>query len=720
MRNMPETSMKPLMAALILVFATTGTFAAAPAADASTPPPARSGEPTRLAVDAAHSWLIPPAKFEAGATLIARAGFTCARERMNWGEVEPQRGVFQWGKYDLSANAAQAHGIEVCQVFHNIPRWARADGVQNRYPDDLRDAYNFCHAAAVHFRGRVQTWEVWNEADIRDFSPETGDAGAAFLKAAYLGFKSGDPAVKVAQVSMALGAGRFEEALLRNDSAAYLDIFNYHIYDRPGSYPARAQGHFDLLDKYDVPPVPVWVTEAGIVLNATASTLSDPDRRKQAEFIPKSFVMSLASSTDRHFFFVFPHYLENGHEFGTMDADLRPYPGYQALATATAMLGRAAYLGRVALGGGRGVQAHLFDNGLDNTLVVWHEGGTTNVPVPTAIRGVALRNCLGEEIGKAADTLAVGESALYLRIPQGVLQADGKPLAARRLAGKPRTASTIVVRVIPPDDTGSKEVEAYRFKAGESVSLRVEAYNFSDQARNAHLTLEAPQGWQVSPPSLEVPIAAMGRESRTVSIVPGSAGGLRRQALRCNLKAGDGASGTAVLEVLLDPASLKPAVRVPLRLASGERWTANISGNGSMTATTTPEGEWMFDAHFDKPGDRWMYPTVAFTTPRDWRHFDAIELETRLDPVERGTVARLMVTEPSDAAYFTASGFTSGTAWTRAIIPFSSLAPGGFAPADANGRLDLDQIKSLRLGCNTAKDHAVLRVRNLALVQYGP
>ena len=54
------------------------------------------------------------------------------------------------------------------------------------------------------------------------------------------------------------------------------------------------------------------------------------------------------------------------------------------------------------------------------------------------------------------------------------------------------------------------------------------------------------------------------------------------------------------------------------------------------------------------------------------------------------------------------------------MIPFRSLAAATFAPPDPNGRLDLDQIANLRIGCNTVKDQVVLRLRNVALVKFGP
>jgi len=687
------------------------------AAAAATPPGPAAPAGPRLAVDAAYSWLIPVEKLDAGEDLLARAGFRRARERLNWAEVEPRRGVFEWGKYDRSASAAQAAGVGVCQVFHNVPGWARSDHAGNRYPDDLRDAWEFGRAAAAHFAGRVQAWEVWNEADIREFSPETGDAYAAFLKAAYLGFKEGDPSVSVALVSLANRAGQFEEALFRNDCGRYFDLFNYHIYDQPSAYPARAQGHFDLLDRHGIRPVPIWLTEAGIGLPAPDGALSAADQQKQADFIPKSCVMSLACSTDCHFYFVFPHYLENGREFGVMDADLRPGPGYRALAAVCSLLGRAGYLGRVALDGPPGIEAHLFDNGRDETLVLWHEGGSVAVRPPAAVRGALVYDSSGVGQGPLGTVIEAGSSPRFVRAPRGVFHADGRFLAARHATGPVRPASALVPRILPPSGAVAKDLEAWRFRSGEQVPLTLEAYNFSRQPVTARWGAELPPGWSLAPVPAPFQIAPMGRESVHTSLLVGP-GGMERRVLRFLLRGDDGSAGEAAPEAVLDPASLPAGVRAPLRLAPGEQWAANISGNGAMTVTPGEGDECRFTGRFDRPGDRWMYPTATFVMPRDWREFDALEFEVRMAAPQPGTVVRTMLVEREGSVYFTGAGLPVSTGWTRVVVPFASLAPGSFAPADPDGHLDLDRIAAIRIGCNATADQVELEVRHFSLVHF--
>ena len=50
------------------------------------------------------------------------------RERLSWGEVEPERGRYDWGRYDRSATALAQRGIKVYQILHDSPKWSRADG----------------------------------------------------------------------------------------------------------------------------------------------------------------------------------------------------------------------------------------------------------------------------------------------------------------------------------------------------------------------------------------------------------------------------------------------------------------------------------------------------------------------------------------------------------------------------------------------------------------
>ncbi|HZO88901.1 MAG TPA: hypothetical protein VFB38_11240 [Chthonomonadaceae bacterium] len=531
------------------------------------PHPRAEGRP---AVDAALSWLVPTARYEEGAELLRRAGFLWVRDRLSWGEVEPERGKFAWGRYDRSASAQAKRGLNVYQVFHDTPKWARADGATNRFPDDLRDAYQFARAAARHFRGKVKAWEVWNEADIPAFSVDPGSEYAAFLKAIYLGFKAEESNLPITQVSFALAPGRFAQSLVENGAAAYYDIYNYHIYDNPQNYAARARSHRELMRKSGAVGRPVWLTEAGIPLRAVDGTLTPEDKRRQAEFIPKSYVESLAHGTDKHFFFVFPHYLENGVEFGTLTADLKPYPGYAALATLTDALGAAIYLGEIRFRQ-PGLHLHVFNNGEGETLMAWSDRPGVRVPLSLApfarkqskalqtLDVVGTPHPMETDARNGVPVLTLSSAPVYLLLPQNalpeVVPPPSAPNASSAEAPPPRYGLRgIVVRLRLPQARPDKEAQAFRLRSRQPTTVEAQVYNFGGREFTGTLLLTPPEGWALNRRAVAITdLPPMGRQVETLTLTLESRGAAGRKLLRGVARAAYGEqSSPAVVDVIVE------------------------------------------------------------------------------------------------------------------------------------------------------------------------
>lgn len=677
--------------------------------------PPRRRRPDRLAVDAAISWLVAPERFEEAAELIRLAGFAWVRERIGWPEVEKERGRFDWGKYLASAEAYRKRGIQVCQVFHNVPSWSRADGSVSRYPDDLRDVYAFARAAARQFSGSVQAWEVWNESDISVFSVDDGSEYAAFLKAAALGLKAGDPRTQVAQVSLAFESRPHHRLFYRNGTQDYFDVFNYHIYDVPERYPRRARVHFDVLQAAAVPRKPVWLTEAGIALRAVDNTLTEADRRRQADFIPKSFAMSLAAGTDRHFFFIFPHYLENGIEFGATDADLLPYPGYAALATVCRLLGNANYLGQAELAATGPVQAHLFDSGRGHTLLVWAREGSPTLRIPSD-PSLKAYNVVGEALPLSGE-ITVTTSPIYLVGPAGAFRAAPGALAQWRAPAPTRPKlPPVFSRIRLPGAEVNKKAEAFKVKAGGLQTVSVELYNFGQTARNVKCRISAPSGWLISPDTLDARVEPGDRVVQQLTLaVPErpdrTEGTLRLQA--------DPPSASAELDLQLDFHTAIPSAALPLLDLAAGPWRGPASANGAITQLLTDSGEIRFTAEFNSPGDRWAYPecTLRIPTPEKW---EGIVMEVSADTDDPSTLFRLQLAEQGGAVYFTDVGWPVTRAWRTIAVPFGEMVHAHFAPPDANGKLDLDQVDTLKIGINTPRDRMSVRVRNARIVRWRP
>src|SRR5204862_3578728 len=100
-------------------------------------------------------------------------GVTWLRLNVLWagaaGRTAPQRTppthpAYDWSPWDDAVTAARAHGLNVEMALTGpAPAWATGDGrVGPNRPDPARFA-EFARAAALHFRGLVHRYSIWNE-----------------------------------------------------------------------------------------------------------------------------------------------------------------------------------------------------------------------------------------------------------------------------------------------------------------------------------------------------------------------------------------------------------------------------------------------------------------------------------------------------------------------------------------------------------------------------
>lgn len=682
-------------------------------ADHSTVAPTDS----RLNVDGAISWLSRREDFEELAQMLRIAGVGWVRERFSWGQTEPQKGTVDWRQYDASADAYAKAGVRVYQIFHDSPGWTHPDNKATRNPADLRDVYTFTKRVAEHYKGRVGAWEVWNEPDI-GFWPDLGDTFAGVQKAAYLGFKAGDPELPVLMASFCRGVCSFDENLLESGIKDYFDIFNWHIYAAPETYPGTLGKYLELLRKYGCADRPVWLSEAGIRLVATepGGELNPADERKQAEFVPKSFAYTLAAGTDKHFFFVYPYYLENGVQFGALRKDLSPRPGFIAIAAAADLLGEAKYLGQYKLAD---ATALAFDSGRGNVLVVW--GAKPQTVELAAPKGAAVADLFGRQKASAVDgklKVEVGPT------PQYVLGLDdsirGNLSGAVRPEGRlpANTPCPVIVRGQAQVAQIDKNRNCY-LVAGEPFKYTVEVCNLTEAGgANGEVSLEVPEGWTCEPKSAPISLEPMGRAvvEFALSGAPPSRAA-QKVWVRPSFPGVQGTVQPSVSYFALDVSRVKPRETLDLKLDDPKAWTLNISGNGTMEIVAGAEGGICANIKFPGPGDRWCYPLVRFDPPRDLSAYDGVAFEYRCHGDDDKTMVRLQVDEADGPSYLGDAGRAKKD-WTTVQMCFADLTWGGYSKPDPNGKLDLDAIGTIKIGLNTPKDEARLEIRNVRLVKF--
>ncbi len=489
-----------------------------------------------VCIDTAISWFAHGDRTRQAqfANLAALAGVNWIRDRIRMREIHASPdGFAAETTYDTAAQVAHDSGLKVLQVFHDTPQWAVDEhldgkGGRGRFPRDLRIVYNYCRELSKRFHGRVQAWEPWNEANISVFGGHTVDEMCSFQKAAFLGFKAGNPNITVCwNAYAAVPMNLHTRGVIENVTWPYFETYNIHTYDWPHSYnelwrPAREASCGK----------PIWITEADRGMKYTTTDpwfdLSRSGELRKAELIPQSYATSLFAGATRHFHFILGHYTESNNQvqFGLLRRDLTPRPAYVALAATGRLLAGARCLGRWQPTDDSDIHIYAFraqpDGRTRDVLVAWTEeqvdwprrGRTVaSWRLPPAIDPYGLYDYLGRWMGITVPDKLTPRPIFVLLRPGATddLQLIA-PAAVERKEGLP---SPMVLQLEMPAETSVKVSESawsrgyvHALEGAGPHNLTVRAYNFSDKTRSGRIIVqEKPSGCAVEPTQWDIRLA---------------------------------------------------------------------------------------------------------------------------------------------------------------------------------------------------------------------
>ncbi|MFN8514853.1 MAG: cellulase family glycosylhydrolase [Chloroflexia bacterium] len=137
-------------------------------------------------------WLPPAADADRALTLMTAAGFNWARQWISWESVEPAQGNFQWKILDDVVAAAERQKVKLNVILLRAPQWAAPNG---GIPKDKTTFAKYAGAVAARYKGRVASYEIWNEQNMAGETGGTVNAAeyVALLKAAFPAIKAADP-----------------------------------------------------------------------------------------------------------------------------------------------------------------------------------------------------------------------------------------------------------------------------------------------------------------------------------------------------------------------------------------------------------------------------------------------------------------------------------------------------------------------------------------------
>jgi hypothetical protein len=281
--SFPSLKRSPLVqtAARLLVFAVVVALVimplAPPTADAA--PAASISRDSRFGLN--EAWR--------AAEAADRAGAGWSRVLFWWSEMQKD------GPGDLNLFATDqdgyienetARGRQLVGAVLNTPPWASSDGSRNGVPHGLYLPYDhpenhwgqFMKLMAQHYRGKVDTWIIWNEVDIAHGQWSTWNGSleeyVQLQKVAYRAIKAGNPNATVLPFGAAwwydygTTIARMLDIIKADPEAAannyYFDVANLHLYSRAADIP-RIIGWYRAELAARGMSKPIWISETNAI-----------------------------------------------------------------------------------------------------------------------------------------------------------------------------------------------------------------------------------------------------------------------------------------------------------------------------------------------------------------------------------------------------------------------------------------------------------------------
>jgi hypothetical protein len=287
--------------------------------------------------------------------VLRAAGVGVLRVSIGWDGVEPEKDHYDLAFWDAFVELAAEARITLLPYVAYTPRWNSDGGAEDYWktpPRDLAEFGELMQLLATRYRGRIHSWEIWNEPDNRDYWLGTAAQYGALLKTGAAAVHAADPALEVVFGGLAGGVPFLRQLFEEQQAADSVDVVNLHSY-----YETWNPNPLETLPSYvdEVSAViarhgrrqPIWMAEVGYSDWRPAATRAFAPRygyEHSAEFQAVMLVRTLALLFAKPAVSLVAWYElkdprataamigdDNNRHLGVMTESYRPKPAFDAL-----------------------------------------------------------------------------------------------------------------------------------------------------------------------------------------------------------------------------------------------------------------------------------------------------------------------------------------------------------------------------------------------------
>ncbi len=244
-----------------------------------------------------------------------------------WSQIELAKGQFKWDNLDGVVETAESRGLtDILYVMGTTPDWAAANPEKlnaSDYPQpgaaeapaNIADWSEWVTAVVTRYKGRISSYQIWNEANLANFFNGTPAQMAELTKVAYDIIKAIDPEAQVVSASpstrLVKSFDRFFPAYLEELAALDwpVDVIAIHTYpDATGDPSIRAAlilKAIDVLKASGAPTLPLWDTELNYGLAGPGDIpKQEITGARAAGFVVRTFIDDLRLGVDRSYWYI--------------------------------------------------------------------------------------------------------------------------------------------------------------------------------------------------------------------------------------------------------------------------------------------------------------------------------------------------------------------------------------------------------------------------------
>lgn len=319
--------------------------------------------------------------------LMAAAGFKFIRMDFGWEATERVKGDYSWTAYEtLTANLEQ-RGLRAIYIL-DYSNGLYERGASPQHPESVAAFARWAGAAAAHFKGRRIVWEIWNEPNGSFWKPKPDVAQyIAVAQAACRAIRENDPHATIIAPASSEFPWAFLEKLCASGLLEQLDAVSVHPYRDYRRPPETASEDYlklrGLIQRYASPgkqDLPILSGEWGYSTHNRGVSLDT-----QAAWMVRQQLANLWLGVPLSIWYDWkddgPDPAEVEHHFGTVFADRRPKPAYEAVRVMTRELSGYRVARRIETGSPAAFVLLLVDPAGHQKLAAWSLAGERSARV---------------------------------------------------------------------------------------------------------------------------------------------------------------------------------------------------------------------------------------------------------------------------------------------------------------------------------------------------